>query len=164
MDEHNPYHAPAARIAETMPDEALPIEPAGRWRRLFNLLIDYVGHSIFSIVLSIPYVLYVYLEGGDAAVARLEEPDLLRDYAIGLAAMLAYYILMEGFFGFTLGKLITGTRVVTEAGGKPGWGQVVGRTFARLIPFEPFSLLFSSDRQLRGWHDSLPKTYVVRKP
>ncbi len=163
MDEHNPYHAPAARIAAAMPDEALPIEPAGRWRRLFNLLIDYVGHSIFSIVLSIPYVLYVYLEGGEAAVTRLEEPDLLRDYAIGLASMLVYCILMEGFFGFTLGKLITGTRVVTEAGVKPGWGQVVGRTFARLIPFEPFSLLFSSHRQLRGWHDSLPKTYVVRK-
>ena len=87
---------------------------------------------------------------------------MLRDYGIGIAAMLLYYIPMESIFGFTIGKLVTGTRVVTEDGGKPRWGQIVGRTFARFIPFEPFSLLFSSEER-RGWHDSLPKLYVVRK-
>ncbi len=99
-----------------------------------------------------------------AALDRiLEEPSHVRDYGIGLGVMLTYYIAMEGFFGFTVGKLVTGTRVVTEGGGRPRWGQVVGRTFARLIPFEPFSVLFSNDKERRGWHDSLPKTYVVRK-
>lgn len=110
-----------------------------------------------------PYVVWLMMKGGDAAVATLEEPNFLRDYAIGISAMLVYYIPMEGFFGFTVGKLITGTRVVNEQGGKPRWGQVVGRTFARFIPFEAFSVLFANDTERRGWHDSLPKTYVVRK-
>ena len=53
--------------------------------------------------------------------------------------------------------------VVNEDGGRPRWGQVVGRTFARLIPLEPFSVLFSNHKKRRGWHDSLSKTYVVRR-
>ena len=62
-----------------------------------------------------------------------------------------------------MGKLITGTRVVTENGGKPRWGQIVGRSFARFIPFEALSVLFWNDKERRGWHDSLSKTCVVRK-
>ena len=160
--EHNPYHMPAAKIAETISDERLKIEPAGRWRRFFNWLIDYVCFTLLSMVALMPYVVWLYLRGGEAALDSLETPNLLRDYGIGIAAMLLYYIPMESIFGFTVGKLVTGTRVVTEDGGKPRWGQIIGRTFARFIPFEPFSLLFSSDER-RGWHDSLPKLYVVRK-
>lgn len=162
MDEHNPYHAPAASIAETTPQERLKIEPAGRWRRFFNLLIDYACFTLLAMLMLMPYAMWLMMKGGDAAVATLEEPNFLRDYAIGISAMLVYYIPMEGFFGFTVGKLITGTRVVNEQGGKPRWGQVVGRTFARFIPFEAFSVLFANDKERRGWHDSLPKTYVVR--
>ena len=161
--EQNPYHMPAAKIAETISDERLKIEPAGRWRRLFNWLIDYVCFTVLSMLALMPYAVWLYLRGGEAALDSLETPNLLRDYGIGIAAMLLYYIPMESIFGFTIGKLVTGTRVVTEDGGKPRWGQIVGRTFARFIPFEPFSLLFSSDDERRGWHDSLPKLYVVRK-
>ena len=163
MEPNNPYQVPAAKIAETTSDERLNIEPAGRWRRFFNWAIDYVGFSLLAILVVMPYTIWLAVKGGEAALAKLEEPNLLRDYAIGFCAMLLYYIPMEGFFGFTIGKLVTGTWVVTELGGKPTWGQIVGRTIARFIPFEPFSLLFSNDKERRGWHDSLPKTYVVRK-
>lgn len=163
MNEHNPYHAPAAQIADTMPQERLEIEPAGRWRRFFNLLIDYACFSLLMMLVLVPYATWLYLDGGDAALEVLDEPNLLRDYGVGIGAMLLYYIPLEGFFGFTVGKLITGTRVVNEDGGRPRWGQIVGRTFARLIPFEPFSVLFSNHKERRGWHDSLPKTYVVRR-
>lgn len=67
-------------------------------------------------------------------------------------------IRMEGLYGASIGKLATGTRVVNAQGGRPALRQIV----ARWIPFEPFSVLFSNDR--RGWHDSLAKTWVVRKP
>lgn len=160
--EHNPYHMPAAKIAETISDERLKIDPASRWRRFFNWLIDYACFTLLSMLVLLPYATWLYVRGGDAALEALETPNLLRDYGVGIAAMLLYYIPMESIFGFTIGKLVTGTRVVTEDGGKPRWGQIVGRTFARFIPFEPFSLLFSSDER-RSWHDSLPKLYVVRK-
>jgi uncharacterized RDD family membrane protein YckC len=58
--------------------------------------------------------------------------------------------------GANAGKLLSGTVVVNEAGGKPTIGQVFARTLCRFIPFEAFSFLGK-----RGWHDSIPKTHVV---
>lgn len=163
MQEPNPYDAPSARIEASVPQERLEIEAAGRWRRFFNWAIDYACFTLVAIAVTIPYAVWLVLQGDEAALARLEQPNLLRDYGIGMLAMLLYYIPMEGLFGFTVGKLITGTRVVNEQGGRPTFGQIVGRTFARFIPFEPFSVLFSSDGNARGWHDSLARTWVVRK-
>ena len=72
----------------------------------------------------------------------------------------AYYAVMEKIYGKTLGKMLSKTRVVDVSGKPISWGQALGRTFARLIPFEPFSILFS-DKSI-GWHDSLSNTRVVR--
>jgi uncharacterized RDD family membrane protein YckC len=55
--------------------------------------------------------------------------------------------------------LITGCKVVNEKGGRPSFGQILGRTFARLIPFEAFSFLGTTGR---GLHDSVAKTFVVK--
>jgi uncharacterized RDD family membrane protein YckC len=66
---------------------------------------------------------------------------------------------MEVAFGATVGKLITGTRVVSADGGSARAGQVIGRTFARIIPFEPLSFLVGDTTT--GWHDSLSGTKVV---
>ncbi|MBL8261100.1 MAG: RDD family protein [Xanthomonadaceae bacterium] len=160
----NPYGAPAAPIEAELPSERLAIENAGRWRRLFGFLIDYAASTLLSALISVPYVMYLYWQGGDAALDALEtEQNLLRDYVIGLSATLLYYVTLEGFFGWTIGKLVTGTRVVNEKGGRPSWKQIVGRTLGRFIPFEPFSLLFANDNDKRGWHDSLSKTHVVRR-
>ncbi|MFZ5636326.1 MAG: RDD family protein [Pseudomonadota bacterium] len=163
MQEPNPYDAPSARIEASAPQERLEIDAAGRWRRFFNWAIDYACFTLVAILVTIPYAVWLVLQGDEAALARLEQPNLLRDYGIGMLAMLLYYIPMEGLFGFTVGKLVTGTRVVNEQGGRPSLGQVVGRTFARFIPFEPFSILLPSDSACRGWHDSLARTWVVRK-
>lgn len=164
MDEHNPYHSPAAQIAGTLPQERLTIEPAGRWRRSFNLLIDSVCSMLLAILALFAYGMRLYLGWGDVTQEMLlEQSGFLRDYAFGIGAMLLYYIAMEGCFGFTVGKLVTGTRVVNEQGSKPRWSQVVGRSLARFIPFEAFSVLFSNENERRGWHDSLSKTYVVRR-
>jgi uncharacterized RDD family membrane protein YckC len=161
----NPYGAPAAGIEADLPSERLPIETASRWRRFFGLLIDYVVSSIFGFVVTIPYWVYLYQQGGDTALdaALNGTQGMAVDYAIALASTLIYYIALEGWFGWTIGKLATGTRVVNAQGGRPTWGQVVGRTVGRFIPFEPFSLLFASDDDRRGWHDKLSKTYVVRR-
>lgn len=78
------------------------------------------------------------------------------------AFILSYYFLFEGISGRTVGKYLTGTKVVSEDGGKASFGQVVGRTFCRLIPFEIFSfLLFDDKSRPVFWHDSFPKTRVV---
>ncbi|TXH77424.1 MAG: RDD family protein [Lysobacteraceae bacterium] len=161
-DHGNPYHSPDARVADIAPQARLKIEQAGRWRRFFNFVIDYACYNLLGALAMVPYAAYLYAQGGDAALAQLEETNFLRDLVIAILMLLIYYIPMEALFGATIGKFLTGTRVVDERGGKPTLGQVVARSFARLIPFEPLSVLFM-DEDKRGWHDSLAATYVVRK-
>ena len=85
--------------------------------------------------------------------------DRTPGFLIGLPILLGYYILCEATTSRTLGKLVTGTKVVNEQGGKPSFGQIVGRSFSRLIPFEAFSFLGETSR---GWQDRFPHTYVVK--
>jgi uncharacterized RDD family membrane protein YckC len=163
MSEHDPYRAPEAHIAASTPLERLAVEPASRWRRFFTWAIDYVCFSAVSIVVVIPYATWLAINGDEAGLAAMEQSNLLRDYALGMFAMLLYYVPLEGLFGFTIGKLVTGTRVVNEQGDRPTWGQAFGRTLCRFIPFEPLSVLFAQDGKVRGWHDRVPGTWVVRR-
>jgi uncharacterized RDD family membrane protein YckC len=117
-----------------------------------NLIIDYA--CVFGLTAVV---------GLAAVVVGATEEDLNEDNLTLLIYVLwiIYYILMEHFFGATIGKFITGTRVVNYSGGKPSFWQILGRSFARLIPFEPFS--FFGKGGSGGWHDSLSKTSVVLK-
>ncbi|WP_264552445.1 RDD family protein [Flavobacterium sp. N2038] len=78
---------------------------------------------------------------------------------IAIILTLIYYILMEGFFGRTLGKFVTGSAVVDENGEKPDFGTIIKRSLCRCIPFDALTYLGGS----RGWHDSISDTYVVNK-
>jgi uncharacterized RDD family membrane protein YckC len=45
-----------------------------------------------------------------------------------------YYIVLEGFFGRTVGKLVTGIKVIRESDGRvPGVGNAFLRTLLRLV-------------------------------
>jgi uncharacterized RDD family membrane protein YckC len=81
------------------------------------------------------------------------------DSGAELLVSVGYFIVFEGFFARTPGKWLTKTRVVTLAGDRPSFGQILGRTLARMVPFEPFSFL---GRNRRGWHDRWSNTRVVR--
>jgi hypothetical protein len=74
-----------------------------------------------------------------------------------IIARLIYYIFFEITFRATPGKLATGTEVISDDELLPNPTQIVTRTFARFIPFEPLSFFVT-----RGWHDSLSQTKVVK--
>jgi uncharacterized RDD family membrane protein YckC len=148
--EMNPYEAPQSRIAAS--EDAVGLVQAERWRRFVNLVIDYLA----SIALAALFAIALAFFGGQAGLAWLDRQN---DLLFGIVLTLAYYVPLEFTFGRTLGKLITGTRVVDEKGGPPSLGKILGRSLCRFIPFEPFSF-FSADA--RGWHDSIPRTYVVK--
>jgi uncharacterized RDD family membrane protein YckC len=145
----NPYRAPASTVA----DVEIPLEvvPANRGRRFATLLIDYVCFIMLSAMIG-AVVGLIWGEDGIAALERLPS------YLLGVIMMLLYYIPFEATFGRTIGKFALGTKVVNEEGVRATFGQIVGRSLSRFIPFEAFSF-FSSDS--RGWHDSIPKTFVV---
>jgi len=115
-----------------------------------------------AIALALGFI--VALTGNEAAIAWLQNINRITDFLITWVLLVSYYTLMEGTFGFTLGKLITNTRVVDEYGRSPTFWKAFLRSLCRLIPFNAFSLLMSDDETRRGWHDSIPRAYVVNRP
>ncbi|WP_423920182.1 RDD family protein [Candidatus Poriferisodalis sp.] len=94
-------------------------------------------------------------------------------FLVGLAIGLAYEVVQIAVWGQTLGKRMTGIKVVSAAhGGVPGWGKAVGRWLipglVSLIPFVGWLLAIlcyvslTWDRVYQGWHDKAAGTLVVR--
>ena len=131
--------------------EAAPAEPAGKGARFVNFVID----NFVLVGFQVGLVVGVTAVGGQAALETLQN---VPSWAIGLPIFLLYYVGLEAATGQTLGKMVTGTKVVNERGGPPSLGQIAGRSICRLIPFEAFSFLASPT----GWHDSLSGTMVVK--
>ncbi len=122
-------------------------DPAGKGLRFTNRLID-------SIV--IVYFLYNRLIEGRLLPKIKHSNEYVALFFIEAVSIIVFYLLLEGIFNTTPGKCATNTVIVNEEGERPGFGQILGRTFARLIPFDALSFLGA-----RGWHDSLSGTYVA---
>jgi uncharacterized RDD family membrane protein YckC len=82
--------------------------------------------------------------------------------------VVAYYLLLEGYRGQTVGKMATGITVVSEATGRtPGIGAAAARTLLRLVDgLLGYAVAFvvtltSAKRQRLG--DMVAHTLVVRK-
>jgi uncharacterized RDD family membrane protein YckC len=145
--ETNPYLAPKSHIP--IPDENRAIVLASKGRRFGTFVVDYAVNMGFGAIVGV----IIALGFGEAGVEAIQKvPDIV----FGWVLLIGYYIVFEGMWARTPGKLVFGTVVVNESGGKPTLKQVIGRTFCRLIPFEAFSFLGE-----RGWHDSIPNTHVV---
>jgi len=83
---------------------------------------------------------------------------LLLGYIIVIFNYLVYYTFCEKVFkGYTLGKIITGTRAIRDDGQELTFKDAFLRTLSRLVPFEVFSAL-----GFKPWHDSWTKTSVVK--
>jgi uncharacterized RDD family membrane protein YckC len=83
------------------------------------------------------------------------------DFYLLISAMLClftYYLLTEGLFKVTFGKIITNSTVIDDKGEIVSFDKVIGRTLCRMIPFEQFSFLLTN----RGLHDSFTDTYVIK--
>ncbi len=146
----NPYQPPKARVDdEAASVDGLPYATKGR--RFANMLLDTIFYDVCPIVLG----LVLGVLGLGQAVTQMNG---LEQLLLGWSLFTAYYLVQEGLWGVTLGKLITGTRVIGEGGPAPAFRQILGRTLARLVPFEPFSFLGSRPT---GWHDRWSGTKVV---
>jgi len=122
-----------------------------RKTRFINAIIDnWLGLSICG-----------YILGFFGGVFGFIPEDMSDDgwIVFGVFVYFFYYIFTEYFTGKTLGKLMTGTKVVLEDGSKPLFSTLFIRTLVRLIPFEAFSFL---NKDVRGWHDKWSRTRVIK--
>ena len=90
--------------------------------------------------------------------ALIDSRDMTTLLMYQLAVSLPYYLVLETYFGKSLGKFVTKTRVVhAETGELPSGRQVLVRTLMRNIPLEYLWYIFS----VRGPHDFLSSTLVI---
>ncbi len=143
--------------------DLLQYQDATLGQRFFNLLIDnllmqyglsyatgmLVGYAIVSFFS--PLAEAIFEEGGRTNL-------LLLSYIIGVVNYICYYTFCENIFkGYTLGKLITGTRAIRQDGQELTFKDALLRSLSRIVPFETFSAF---GRQ--PWHDSWTKTMVIK--
>ena len=165
MSETNPYAIPAGVEPPQFPGVAtgeLPIASQGQ--RFLNMIIDgilvNVTAQVVGFVVGIAYGLMAASSGREIAESEMALLQLFGGF-LGLFIFVGYYIVCELAFGRTVGKFVTGTRVVNSQGQVATTGQIIGRSFARMIPFEAFSF-FGGKGFPVGWHDSLSGTRVIK--
>ncbi|MEX2587912.1 MAG: RDD family protein [Actinomycetota bacterium] len=128
-----------------------------------------VATIVDGLILGLLFAAMASAFGDFAAVQGTWEANLagLPAFAYGLLA-LAYFILMEGYLGQTVGKMVAGIKVVKEDSNEvPGLGPATIRTVLRIVDGLFFYLvafitvLVSSKRQRLG--DLAAHTQVVHK-
>jgi uncharacterized RDD family membrane protein YckC len=133
-------------------------------QRFFNYLIDHLfmnyvmgyatgylyGKLLFAIAPDFLYSIAIEGEQGWRYYLLI--------YIIWFFNYFIYYTFCEGAFrGYTLGKLITGTRAIKNDGSRLSLKDAFLRTLSRIVPFEAFSALGGTP-----WHDSWTKTTVIK--
>ncbi|SNQ43637.1 RDD family protein [Cellulophaga lytica] len=118
--------------------------------RFVNLLIDFIVWLVLAFIIS--FVIGLFVQPTDQGMISLI------GYILIFGTFIAYYAIMEIKFQKTIGKFVTKTKVVKMNGEKPTDGDIMTRTFCRLIPFDRLSFLFVKN----GIHDFLSKTKVVK--
>jgi len=138
---------------------------AGLGSRIAAFLIDSILTGIVGgifIFLPLFFLVGFSSDGGAAGAGILVLFQFLLPVAI-----LAYFILMEGLYGYTVGKKLMSIRVVGDNGSDIGIGAAAIRNFLRIVDSLPFAYILgialiaiNDDEQRLG--DMAGSTYVVR--
>lgn len=132
------------------------LEMAASGKRLANYLIDLA--TFYVVIFSLGIIIAIINPSFFDYVDDSPGMELL-DRLITLILYGVYMGAVEAVFkGKTLGKVITGTRVVNEDGTTISTGTAFKRGMIRAIPFNAFSALGSP---CYPWQDKWSDTYVI---
>lgn len=138
--------------------------PAAQGSRFVNFLIDNLFMN-FALSYATGYLVgYILLQVAPDflnSIANDEEHGInyyLLVFIISYFNYILYYTICEkAFNGYTLGKLITGTRAIRNDGQPLTFKDALLRSLSRIVPFEVFSGLGD-----KPWHDSWTNTTVIK--
>jgi uncharacterized RDD family membrane protein YckC len=98
-------------------------------------------------------------------VGALPRSALVSMGLVGAVLGAGYFLFFWSLSGQTLGKLLTGSRVVDRRGRALGFGRAALRLAGTLVAAIPFGAGFIglwTDPERRGWHDRIAGSKVVR--
>jgi len=141
---------------------------AGLGSRIVAFLIDSILTSVVAgIVLFLPLFLLLGLTGNGGSGGAAGAGILLFGQLLLPVVILGYFIVMEGMYGYTVGKKLMDIRVVGENGADIGMGESAIRNVLRIVDGLPFAYILgialiaiNDDEQRVG--DIAGSTYVVK--
>jgi uncharacterized RDD family membrane protein YckC len=151
-----------------------PVRVVGFWRRLAAFGID-LGALLCTAGL-LNWALLAMLDlppllppakgiGLLLAVLELRIGDVLVRIAPGLCMAALYFGAFWSLTGQSLGQRVLKIRVVDASGNTPSVLRVALRLLGQAVALAPAALgwiWLAFDREKRGWHDHIARTYVVR--
>lgn len=162
MEETNDQQPAEPSLSDEL-NSQIVYQYASTGQRFLNYLIDNLLMSYgLSFLTGSVVGLLIGLLFPDYAVRLSVSSDtfdvLFLSYMIAIVNYLVYYTICEkAFKGHTLGKLITGTRVIRDDGDELTFKDALLRSLFRLVPFEAFSAFGG-----HPWHDTWTKTSVIK--
>ncbi len=143
---------------------SLPTASVGQ--RFLNFIIDSIAYYILTYVVGIFVGLIILGANGGRKIALSTDNFIGLDVAtlqiilllFNVILLIIYYTMFEKLAkGRSIGKFVTGTKVVNHDGSDITWKQAFLRSIIRYVPFEPFSCFGGYP-----WHDTWSNTTVVK--
>jgi len=116
------------------PFDELVIASVGK--RFANMILDYFFYFIFACIFGfILGIISGFLVFFHISVTFVNDINYT---LLAWIIFIFYYLILEALTSQTIGKLITGTKVVNADGTRLTFKKALGRTLCRFIPFEQF--------------------------
>jgi uncharacterized RDD family membrane protein YckC len=159
------------------PDNA---EYAGFWRRFVAYLIDKFIIGVLSLILILPFILFIGLGAFSMGTHSYRDSDFPEAFPVVMALVGAYFTvvlliivaewlyfsLMESKKGATLGKMAMNLRVTDMHGNRISFARATGRYFGKILS----GLILCVGYLMAGWtqqkqalHDILAGSLVIIK-
>ena len=133
---------------------------ANKGLRFLNFIIDYVSIILLTMLFfGFIAIVIVIINPESDIIYQLENINPLIDRVITVFFYVLLIFLAEFLTkGRSLGKFITGTKVVMIDGSTPTTKDYFMRSICRIIPFDVLTFLGEN-----GWHDKISNTTIVNK-
>jgi uncharacterized RDD family membrane protein YckC len=145
---------------EEEPPSSLVLGTASGVERVVSGGIDLIFVTLIQLTL---FYLTTHLVAQRASA--LPQSALVAMGVVGAVMAVGYFLFFWSLSGQTLGKLLTGSRVVDRRGRALGFGRAALRLVATLVAALPLGAGFIglwTDPEGRGWHDRIAGTKVIR--
>ena len=148
-------------------------EPVGFWVRLGAFILDSIILRVTFELITLPWreKFEVLQKGFDPTVMQMSQEKMMElgllsmtYLSIYLAVSISYYVLMNGRFGATVGKLVVGAKIVNEDGSRLGYTRALIRYVGEWASFVTLGIgyvMIGFRNDKRGLHDLIARTRVI---
>ncbi|HEY3422503.1 MAG TPA: RDD family protein [Methanocellaceae archaeon] len=169
--------SPKVTAESYMKSYASTLGRAGFWPRLVAYIIDNIVIGATMILLALPILLLILILNiplSDTPVYTWDHSALALVIFIAVAIVtavsmlvvaLGYYIVLEGHFGYTIGKYLLGLRVLKTDGTRIGYKEAFLRNLSKyinnLIVIDALIMLIFFNKEKQRGFDKIANTMVV---